>query len=127
MLLLEFALLTPKQDCHGWELLFRCTPESELGVPGSSRKTWAASLDQLLKNALLTRLQPSVVRTTDVFQTGWVMSHLKEAEQLLGKPLLLEEFGKKLSAAEYADGSILGKRDPVFSSMYQAVESALEE
>jgi hypothetical protein len=35
-------------------------------------------------------------RTSDSFQTGWVFSHLKEVEQSLGKPLLLEEFGKKV-------------------------------
>lgn len=35
-------------------------------------------------------------RTSDSFQTGWVFSHLKEVEKSLGKPLLLEEFGKKV-------------------------------
>ena len=41
------------------------------------------------------------------------------------KPLLLEEFGKKLSAVEYVNGSIGGKRDPIFRSMYRTVEDAL--
>jgi hypothetical protein len=35
-------------------------------------------------------------RTSESFQTGWVYSHLKEVERSLGKPLLLEEFGKKV-------------------------------
>ena len=66
-------------------------------------------------------------RTSESFQTGWVLSHLKEVERSLGKPLLLEEFGKKLSAAEYANGSILAKRDPIFQSMYTAVEGAIDK
>ena len=33
----------------------------------------------------------------------------------------------QLSAAEYVNGSILGKRDPVFHSMYTAVESAIDK
>ncbi len=53
------------------------------------------------------------------------MSHLREVETQVGKPLLLEEFGKKLAAAEYANGSILAKRDPIFQSMYTAVEGAI--
>lgn len=54
------------------------------------------------------------------------MSHLREVEEQVGKPLLLEEFGKKLAAAEYANGSILAKRDPIFQSMYTAVEGAIQ-
>ena len=52
-------------------------------------------------------------------------AHLAEAEAELGKPLLLEEFGKKLSAEGYVNGSILAVRDPIFQSMYQTVEEAL--
>jgi hypothetical protein len=33
----------------------------------------------------------------------------------------------QLSAAEYVNGSILDKRDPVFQSMYNAVESAIDK
>ncbi len=56
-----------------------------------------------------------------------MLGHLREVEQQLGKPLLLEEFGKKLSAAEYINGSILAKRDPIFQSMYTAVEGAIDK
>ncbi len=52
---------------------------------------------------------------------------MKEVEQHIGKPLLLEEFGKKLSASEYSNGGILEKRDPVFQSMYNAVEAAIDK
>ena len=65
--------------------------------------------------------------TSESFQTGWVMSHLREVETTVGKPLLLEEFGKKLTAAEYANGSILARRDPIFQSMYTAVEGAINQ
>lgn len=67
-----------------------------------------------------------VCRTSDAFQTRWVMSHLREMEIGIRKPLLLEEFGKKLSAAEYGNGSIATKRDPIFQSMYSTIEAALD-
>ena len=64
-------------------------------------------------------------RTSEAFQSGWVLAHVDEAETAVRKPLLLEEFGKKLSAVEYVNGSIGGKRDPIFRSMYRTVEDAL--
>ena len=64
-------------------------------------------------------------RTSEAFQSGWVLAHLDDAEASVRKPLLLEEFGKKLSAVEYVNGSIGGKRDPIFRSMYRTVEDAL--
>ena len=54
-----------------------------------------------------------------------MLAHVDEAEAAVRKPLLLEEFGKKLSAVEYVNGSIGGKRDPIFRSMYRTVEDAL--
>jgi hypothetical protein len=54
-----------------------------------------------------------------------VLAHVDEAETAVRKPLLLEEFGKKLSALEYVNGSIGGKRDPIFRSMYRTVEDAI--
>ena len=35
-------------------------------------------------------------RTSEAFQSGWVLAHLDDAEAAVQKPLLLEEFGKKL-------------------------------
>lgn len=65
-------------------------------------------------------------RTSEQFQTRWVMSHLQEMEEGIRKPLLLEEFGKKLNPSEYKNGSIASKRDPVFHSVYSTIETALD-
>ena len=68
-----------------------------------------------------------VRRTSEAFQSRWVLAHLAEAEAAVRKPLLLEEFGKKLSAPEYTNGSIGAVRDPIFASMYRTVEEALAQ
>jgi mannan endo-1,4-beta-mannosidase len=56
------------------------------------------------------------------FLAEWLQAHL-QAAKAAGKPLLFEEFGKKL---EGGDGDIAGQRDPVFRAAYKAIEDAIE-
>ena len=63
-------------------------------------------------------------RTDSEFQEEWVRVHVKAAEEL-GKPLLLEEFGKKL---ETDDKRILENvRDPVYQQIYSIMEESMLE
>ena len=57
------------------------------------------------------------------FLREWLNSHL-EAAEAIGKPLLFEEFGKRLDNAN-AD-TISRLRDPVYTATYDAVQQALE-
>jgi len=58
------------------------------------------------------------------FLKSWLDSHLS-ASEAIGKPLLFEEFGKKLDNGASAE-DIHKLRDPVYEASYQAVESAVE-
>lgn len=59
------------------------------------------------------------------FLQQWLQSHL-DAAKSIGKPLLFEEFGKRLDSPDNAaDVSLL--RDPVYRSTYAAIESAVEK
>lgn len=58
------------------------------------------------------------------FLRSWLDSHL-QAAQTINKPLLFEEFGKKLDPGAGPD--VISKlRDPVYAASYEAVESAVE-
>lgn len=59
------------------------------------------------------------------FLRSWLDSHLQAAETI-NKPLLFEEFGKKLKPDAARD--VISKlRDPVYEASYEAVESAVEK
>jgi hypothetical protein len=59
------------------------------------------------------------------FLRSWLDSHLQAAETI-NKPLLFEEFGKKLKPDAGPD--VISKlRDPVYEASYEAVESAVEK
>lgn len=48
------------------------------------------------------------------------------AAEHLAKPLLVEEFGKKVPAGDWADAAVIRKlRDPVFRSVYRSVEKSV--
>lgn len=58
------------------------------------------------------------------FLRSWLDSHL-QAAQTINKPLLFEEFGKKLDPGAGPD--VISKlRDPVYAASYEAVETAVE-
>lgn len=54
----------------------------------------------------------------------WLRTHSFAAAEHLVKPLLVEEFGKKVPAG--ADAALIrAQRDPVFRSVYSSVEKSL--
>lgn len=59
----------------------------------------------------------------------WLAAHMKEAEDRLGKPLLLEEFGKKLDKGvgpEQFAADIKEKRDPIFRTLLAIVRASVK-
>lgn len=58
------------------------------------------------------------------FLADWLQSHLSAAKRI-NKPLLFEEFGKKLENPT-STGDISKLRDPVFATTYDAVEKAIQ-
>jgi hypothetical protein len=58
------------------------------------------------------------------FLTTWLEKHAEDAQTRLGKPLVLEEVGLKLSGDATA-ADIASKRDPIFSGCYDAVEESI--
>lgn len=59
------------------------------------------------------------------FLREWLNSHLEAADQI-DKPLLFEEFGKRLDNSGDA-AAIKQLRDPVFAASYDAVQTAVEQ
>ena len=57
------------------------------------------------------------------FTTAWLNSHIKNA-QTLGKPFIVEEFGKSVNARD--PGTISTVRDPVFTAVYNMLSSNLK-
>lgn len=57
------------------------------------------------------------------FLKQWLQSHL-DAAKAIGKPLLFEEFGKRLESD--SAGDVANLRDPVYRATYAAIEDAVE-
>lgn len=66
-------------------------------------------------------------RKEDQYEGQWIMSHVDTASFQLGKPVLVEEFGKKLSVNRLNPSSIRVVRDPVFRSVYRMVENLIAD
>lgn len=59
----------------------------------------------------------------------WLAAHIKEAEDRLHKPLLLEEFGKKLDknvGREQFLADIKEKRDPIFRTLLAIAKASVK-
>jgi len=54
----------------------------------------------------------------------WLNSHL-DAAKAIGKPLLFEEFGKRMDTENPSD--VAAQRDPVYRATYNAIEAAVED
>lgn len=68
-----------------------------------------------------------VCRTDPAFQDEWIKQHIKAATEL-NKPLLLEEFGKKLTGDDEDKASAIAQnRDVVYKRTYEIVEKAMRE
>ena len=55
----------------------------------------------------------------------WLNTHAVIAGEVLRKPILVEEFGKKVAQDASAAG-IRDKRDPIYRSVYASVERSVE-
>jgi hypothetical protein len=69
-------------------------------------------------------------RSESEFARDWLESHMEEAEKRIGKPLLLQEFGKRLHTTSNEDEwqeAISNKRNPVFENVYTIVNKALQQ
>lgn len=53
-----------------------------------------------------------------------MLAHIQEAEEQLHKPLVLEEFGKKIK--HMAKQTVANVRDPVYEEMYGLVEASID-
>jgi len=58
-------------------------------------------------------------RPEDSFQKSWILAHIREAEEELGKPLLLEEFGKSIRGSTDVE-----QRNQVYSLAHELVEDS---
>lgn len=66
-------------------------------------------------------------RSGENFEREWTQSHLDVASRLLGKPLVVEEFGKKLPPYQHNDANIKELRDPIFKTTFSMVEKSITE
>lgn len=113
-----------------WELHDR---ERILNPGESSGSTWAAVLGQdfvrhhkVVDFATIHAWPDHWQKPNASFLATWITSHVESAEQRLGKPLLVEEFGKGLELRATTD-HISTVRNPVFRTVYAEAERLLEE
>eukprot|EP01023_Acetabularia_acetabulum_P038280 TRINITY_DN36611_c0_g1_i2.p1 TRINITY_DN36611_c0_g1~~TRINITY_DN36611_c0_g1_i2.p1 ORF type:complete len:223 (-),score=17.54 TRINITY_DN36611_c0_g1_i2:368-1036(-) len=65
-------------------------------------------------------------RTSSQFQKTWIQSHVQIAHNEIQKPLLVEEFGKKLiEENEQGREGVSNLRDPVYRLTYELVETGI--
>jgi mannan endo-1,4-beta-mannosidase len=64
---------------------------------------------------------------TAAFLDKWVQTHISAAQKYLksAKPVLFEEFGKKLDKNQQTADGIRSLRDPIYASTYDNMERAL--
>eukprot|EP01025_Chloroclados_australasicus_P053574 TRINITY_DN6319_c0_g1_i1.p2 TRINITY_DN6319_c0_g1~~TRINITY_DN6319_c0_g1_i1.p2 ORF type:complete len:561 (-),score=32.64 TRINITY_DN6319_c0_g1_i1:264-1946(-) len=66
-------------------------------------------------------------RSATTFQRDWILEHVVDAEINLRKPVLIEEFGRRLfPQAQHAQG-IREQRDPAYLNIYNIVENAIRQ
>lgn len=75
-------------------------------------------------------LRPTGMLTQEripAFLDKWIQSHIAAGSNLTtgSKPIMFEEFGKKLEPAQQTSFMIEQLRDPVYTSTYASVESAI--
>ena len=64
-------------------------------------------------------------QSSTAFQEEWIRSHAELASSVLKKPVIVQEFGKKLADPETRGD--LGERDSVYEMVNKLVESDVEE
>jgi hypothetical protein len=78
-------------------------------------------------SALSSRRPQNWFEEDPAFHAAWLARHAADAAARLGKPLLLEEVGRKLEPAPAGAEAIAARRDPIFGAAAAAVERALAE
>ena len=71
----------------------------------------------------------ALCRNDFAYQKEWMDAHMDDAEKRLGKPVLLEEFGKRLIKGkdnELFEKAIDQLRNPVFQTTYRVVVDAIQ-
>jgi len=94
-------------------------------TPAASRS--AATCLSGCDAAMMTR-SAAVARYSPEFMDRWVATHEAEAQQL-HKPLLLEEFGKKLAPATShaaVEAGLTAGRDGIYDALFSTVEQSIE-
>eukprot|EP01026_Neomeris_dumetosa_P036820 TRINITY_DN2976_c0_g1_i11.p1 TRINITY_DN2976_c0_g1~~TRINITY_DN2976_c0_g1_i11.p1 ORF type:complete len:487 (-),score=43.13 TRINITY_DN2976_c0_g1_i11:309-1628(-) len=96
---------------------------------------WAADMGQdFVSNNLIQNIDFATIhvwpnnwnRTSTSCQKQWIQSHTEVANQEIKKPLLLEEFGKKLiEEEEQSKEGVSQLRDPVYRLTYELVEKGI--
>ena len=93
-------------------------------LDGLFARSWSVGRDDWFEDRL-----DQCCRTDRKYQEEWINTHVQVAQKTLKKPLVLEEFGKKLKEQDPVKVKKLVKteRDPIFESTYQIVESAMQK
>lgn len=62
------------------------------------------------------------------FQSSWIQSHVKATNTSIKKPLLVEEFGKKLEGEDQDNPNKIARiRNPAYALTYSTLEEHIEE
>ncbi|CAD7699737.1 unnamed protein product [Ostreobium quekettii] len=97
-------------------------------------KSWAGDMGQdFVSNNAVKGIDFSTIhvwpdhwdRHDDEFQAKWILGLADISARVLHKPMVVEEFGKKLPIDGRHLDNILRLRDPVFQETYSAIEKSL--
>eukprot|EP01025_Chloroclados_australasicus_P056089 TRINITY_DN6893_c0_g1_i5.p1 TRINITY_DN6893_c0_g1~~TRINITY_DN6893_c0_g1_i5.p1 ORF type:complete len:315 (+),score=14.26 TRINITY_DN6893_c0_g1_i5:200-1144(+) len=98
---------------------------------------WAAEMGQdFIKNNKIATIDFATIhvwpnnwnRTSTQFQQKWIQYHLQVSNSEIKKPMLIEEFGKKLiEANEQSKQGVATLRDPVYNLTYELVQNGIKD
>eukprot|EP01026_Neomeris_dumetosa_P079424 TRINITY_DN867_c0_g1_i4.p2 TRINITY_DN867_c0_g1~~TRINITY_DN867_c0_g1_i4.p2 ORF type:complete len:266 (-),score=15.27 TRINITY_DN867_c0_g1_i4:330-1127(-) len=66
-------------------------------------------------------------RSSKEFQRDWILKHILDAEEQLKKPVLIEEFGRRLFPPAQNVEGIRQQRDPIYKNIYQTIEKGIQQ
>ncbi|QDZ21967.1 glycoside hydrolase [Chloropicon primus] len=108
-------------------------PEGALdGIEAANPAGWAAQTGQdFVANHLPETIDFATIhlwpdnwnQSSRGFQENWINKHVEVAREVLKKPVIVQEFGKKLPGGSAAQGRDLSERDQVYEMVNGIVES----
>ncbi|KIZ05301.1 Mannan endo-1,4-beta-mannosidase 2 [Monoraphidium neglectum] len=112
---------------HAWPDNWMIAQEGSWEPPAAVAAEPAADLGGESAAASERREASVLMEKTSAFLDKWVQSHIGAASKRLKtpKPVLFEEFGKKLDANQQTADGIRQLRDPIYASTYASVEKAI--